>query len=62
MMDTKETKNQKQFWKLFNKLDKKTHNKINVSPEALTKHIRTTRTSKRNVNIPRDGNDKEKLD
>ena len=35
---------------------------MNVSPEALTKHIRTTLTSKRNVSIPPDCDEKGNLD
>ena len=35
---------------------------MNVLPEALTKHFRTTLTSKRNGNVPPDSNEKGKLD
>ena len=62
MTYSKETKNQKSFWKLLNKLRKRSHDNINVSPEALTKHIRTTLTSKRNISIPPNNYDVGKLD
>ena len=62
MTDSKETKNQKMFWKLFNKLDKNKHNKMFASPGALTKHFRTTLTSKRHLSIPPDSNENGKLD
>ena len=56
MTDNKEIKNQKTFWKLFNKLDhNKTHN-------PLTDHYKMIPTSKRKITIPPDSNEKGKLD
>ena len=63
MTDNKEIKNQKTFWKLFNKLDQnKTHNPIIASHDALTDHYKVILTSKRKIIIPPDSNEKGKLD
>ena len=65
MTDNKEIKNQKTFWKLFNKLDQnKTHNPINynASHDAFTDHYKMILTAKRKITIPPDSNETGKLD
>ena len=63
MTDNKEIKNQKTFWKLFNKLDQNMkHNPINASHDALADHYKMILTSKRKITRPPDSNEKVKMD